>query len=186
MKINQLIFPVIFLMITGTASAQAQKKDADVQQTKIERFTSRMGTFSKFVDSKLPNLKCDYISPETRVRKLIVGAESVYFYQIEKSGQDGGSTASIEYSDLLEVIKALKALQTDVDKDIAAVPDYLENKFTTVDGFQIGYYVNKGKAKWYIKLEKFGSESTLFVDDLGVLNSAFDEAKAKIEELKKI
>ena len=113
------------------------------------------------------------------------GTESLYFYQIEKKGQYSNTTASIEYSDLLEVIKALKTLKQEVEKDMAANPDYLENKFITVDGFQIGYYVEKGKSNWYIKLEKYGSDSTLFIKDGVTVESAFDEAKAKIEELKK-
>jgi len=151
----------------------------------MDRFTSRTGAFSKFVDSRLPNLKCNYASPETRVRKIIAGTESVYFFQIVSKGQYSNTTASIEYSDLLEIIRALKELQGEVDKDVAAAPDYLENKFVTTDGFQIGYYVDKGKAKWYMKLEKIGSDNTLFVDEVSKLEQAFNEARAKIEELRK-
>lgn len=41
----------------------------------------------------------------------------------------------------------MTTLKAEVEKDIAANPDYLENKFVTVDGFQVGYYVSKeGKA----------------------------------------
>ena len=82
-------------------------------------------------------------------------------------------------------MKALKALQPEVEKDLASKPDYLENKFITVDGFQIGYYVSDGKVSWYLKLEKFGSDNTLFIDRGDVIESAFSEAKNKIDELKK-
>ena len=61
----------------------------------------------------------------------------------------------------------------------------MENKLVTVDGFQVGYYVSKGKASWYIKLEKFGSHITLFIDNGDTIETAFTDAKSKIDELKK-
>lgn len=70
-----------------------------------------------------------------------------------------------------------------MNSDIQSNPDYLENKFITEDGFQIGYYVSKGKASWYIKLERYGS-STVFVKNAEALISAFKNAQSKIEELK--
>ncbi len=186
MKIKVLIFQALFFVSICTVNAQAVKKDAEAPQTKMDRFTSKTGAFSKFTDSKLPNLKCSYGTPETRIRKVTTDTESVYFYQIEKNAQYSNSTASIAYEDLLEVIKAVKVLQTEVDKDAASNPNYLENKFVTVDGFQIGYYISKEKPKWYIKLEKFGTDNTLFVDEATTLTKTFDDAKTKIEELKKI
>lgn len=69
--------------------------------------------------------------------------------------------------------------------DISANPDYMENKFVTVDGFQIGYYVTSGKANWYLKLEKYGSDNTLFVDGGENIETALTDAKNKIDELKK-
>ena len=180
-----IIFSLLFCSISGV-TAQTIKKETEVLQTKMDRFTSKTGAFSKFIDNKLPSFKTSYSSAETRIRKLIVGPEAVYFYQIEKSGQYSNTTASIEYADLLEVTKALHVLQTDVDKDIATNPDYLENKFTTVDGFQVGYFISKGAATWYIKLEKYGSDNTVFLNDFSVLDASFNGAKAKIEELKKL
>lgn len=61
----------------------------------------------------------------------------------------------------------------------------MENKFITEDGFQVGYYVSKGKAYSYIKLERYGSDATLFIDDGDVIETAFTDAKNKIEELMK-
>jgi hypothetical protein len=182
---KQLILSVLLAIIVVYCFGQDVKKTVPAIETKMDRFTSKTGTFSKFIDSKLPVLKISYGSAETRIRKLISGTEAIYFYQIEKSGQYNSTTASIEYTDLLEVIKALNALKTEADKDIALNPDYLENKFITVDGFQVGYFIDKGKSTWYVKLEKYGSENTLFIKDEMTLEAAFNDAKAKIEELKK-
>ncbi|NDW17954.1 hypothetical protein D0T53_03355 [Dysgonomonas sp. 216] len=179
---------IIFLLTLGctfTLFAQDAKKEAETIKTKMDAFSSKTGTITKFIDTKLPNLKTSYSSPETRIRKISNTNISAYFYQIEKEGKYSNNTASIEYSDLLEVIKALSVLKVDESKDIALNPDYLENKFVTVDGFQIGYFVSKGKSTWYIKLEKYGSDNTVFINDVNIVEAAFTEAKNKIEELKK-
>ena len=59
--------------------------------------------------------------------------------------------------------------------------DYLENKFRTEDGFDIGYYVIEGKARCFFTLEGHG---TVFVKDTEELVTAFKNAQTKIEELK--
>ena len=172
------------LVASVTLFGQDEKKEAEKTTTKMDLFSSKTGAITKFIDTKLPNLRTSYVAAETRIRKINNGVNSAFFYQIEKQGKYSTSTASIEYADLLEVLKALKVLKSEVDKDIASNPDYLENKFVTVDGFQVGYYVSGGKASWYIKLEKYGSDNTLFIDNGETIESAFTEAKNKIDELK--
>jgi hypothetical protein len=186
---NMFKNPILILstfMLTATAFSQDVKKDAQKTETKMDAFASKTGIIVKFIDTNLPNLKLAFGSvAETRVRKIISGSDVKYFYQIENQGKYSSNIASIEYIDLLEVIKAVKTLKTDVDKDISLNPDYLENKFTTVDGFQVGYYISKGKANWYLRLEKYGSDNTVFIKDGNDIETAFTDAKNKIEELKK-
>lgn len=178
---------IIITILLGNTALVAQdiKKEVETIKTKMDMFSSKTGTITKFVDSKLPNLKTSYGSVETKIRKISSGTNPVYFYQISKQGKYATSIASVEYNDLLEILKALKALQLEVEKDISSNPEYLENKFVTVDGFQVGYYVAGGKATWYIKLEKYGSENTLFIDNGTSIETAFTEAKNKIDILKK-
>lgn len=178
-------FALLLLLSTTVVFAQEVKKENETVKTKMDAFSSRTGTTLKFTDSFLPDLKASYGNAETRIRKIKSGTTSTFFYQIEKAGKYSRNVASIEYSDLLELIKALNSLKADVDGDIEKKPDYLENKFVTVDGFQIGYYASKGKAQWYVKLEKYGSDNTLFIDNIEMIQTAFNEAKSKIEELKK-
>ena len=176
---------ILALLLTTYSFSQDIKKESEKAKTKMETFASKSGVITKFTDSKLSNLKSSYTVAETRVRKINSGDNVSYFYQIEKPGKYGSSTTSIEYSDLLEVIKAFNSLKSEVDNDVSTNPDYLENKFITEDGFQLGYFVNKGKATWYIKLERYGSDKTLFIKDLEKIESNIIEAKNKIEELKK-
>ena len=178
-----IIFTLVFLSFALFAQ---QGKDApNVQKTKMAAFVSETGVIRKFVDVNLPALKGSYLQlAETRIRKVSVGTEAKYFYQIEKKNQYNNSVASIEYEDLLETIKALKSLITEVDGDIKSNPDYMENKFVTVDGFEVGYYVSKAKVMWFIKLEQYGSDNTFFVSNVAVLEAGFNEAKSKIEALR--
>lgn len=175
-----------FALATLTTSGFCQdvKKETEALKTKMDMFSSKTGVITKFVDTKLPDLKTSFGAAETRIRKIGSGIAVAFFYQIQKRGEYSNSTASIEYSDLIEVLKALIALKTEVEKDIALNPDYLENKFITADGFEVGYYISKGKAAWYIKLERYGSDNTLFIDSGDKIETAFIEAKNKIDELK--
>ncbi|MDT0641644.1 hypothetical protein RM553_02255 [Zunongwangia sp. F363] len=175
---------ILALLITTYSFSQDAQTESEDVKTKMEAFASKTGVITKFTDSNLSNLKSSYTVAETRIRKINSGDNASYFYQIEKPDKYGSSTASIEYSDLLEVIKAFNSLKSEVENDVSAGPDYLENKFITEDGFQLGYFISKGKATWYIKLEKYGSDKTLFINDLERIESNFIEAKNKIEELK--
>ena len=175
---------------TGSQTENDQTKTAKSDslgstKTKMEVFASKTGEILKFTDYNFPQIKTAYSTAETRVRKVNSGSETAYFYQIERKGTYSDKTASIEYTDLLEVIKAIGILKGDVVNDSASKPDYLENKFVTVDGFQVGYFISEGKATWYLKLEKYGSDNNLFIDDVATIEKAFIDAKMKIEELKK-
>ena len=171
------------LMVTSYTCSYGQ--DAKSEETKIDAFASKTGTIIKFIDYELPNIKLTMGAfAETKVRILISGSDTLYFYQIEKATQYSTKKASIEYSDLLEVIKALILLKEASLTDLAMKSDYLENKFVTEDGAQIGYYVSDGAIKWYIKLEKYGSDTTIFINDFALIEAAFNGAKTKIEELK--
>jgi hypothetical protein len=183
MKNYLLLFLSIFVF--SSSFAQEAKKEIEKEKTKMDAFTSKTGTILKFTDYKLSGLKQSIGRlTETRIRKINSGTSTMYFFQIEKSGQYSNSTASIEYSDLLEIIKAISSLKSEVEKDLTSNPDYLENKFTTADGFQVGYYVSKGKISWYIKLEKYGSDNTLFIENAELIEKSFEESKNKINELK--
>ncbi|NNT71674.1 hypothetical protein HKT18_05530 [Flavobacterium sp. IMCC34852] len=183
---KKIITILLIALLTSISSyAQDVKKEIEKEKTKMDVFASKTGTIIKFTDYNLNRIKTSYASSEARIRKISSGTSSTYFFQIVKSGQYSNSTASIEYSDLLEVIKALSSLKNEVEKDITANPDYLENKFTTVDGFKVGYLISKGKVTWYIQLEKYGSDNTLFIDKVETIEASFEEAKNKMEELKK-
>ncbi len=175
----------IAMVIVVLANAQDIKKVSQDVKTKMEAFVSKTGIIIKYIDVQMPALKLSFGDiAATRIRKIINGSESMYFYQISKEGKYSSNTASIEHRDLVETIKAIKVLKSQQEQDVSSNPDYLENKFTTSDGFQVGYYVSKGRATWFVKLERYGSDNTLFLKESDDIETTFTEAKKKIEELK--
>ncbi len=174
---------ILALMMPMVLFAQS---DVEKKLTKFEQFTSKTGRISKFVDVNMPSIPKSFIgSLETSIRTLMGEESNSYFYRIEESetSRSISHIAMIEYSDLVEINKALTKLASEVEADCVAKPDYLENRFITEDGFQIGYYVSKGKATWYLKLERY-SNSTVFIKNAEALTSNFPAAQKKIEELK--
>lgn len=179
-------FILFMLLCMFSFTSFAQNNDAAKKLTKFEEFTSKTGRITKFVDVNMPGIsKSFYGSLETGIRTIMGADRNAYFYRIEEpeTSRSVSHIAMIEYSDLVEINKALSKLVNEVDADCAANPDYLENKFVTDDGFQVGYYVSKGKATWYLKLERYSS-STVFVKSKEDLTSNFTAAQKKIEELK--
>lgn len=178
---KKILLTATMILFAFIMNVNAQ--DVKQEQTKMEAFASKTGAITKFTDSNLPNIPLSYGAATARIRTIKRGTEALFFCQIEKKGEYGSKVASIEYSDLLEIIKAFNSLKKSVDGDVALNPDYMENKFVTSDGFQLGYYVSKGKANWYMTLEKYGKDNTIFLSDAAILY-ALENAKNKIEELK--
>lgn len=180
---KKLLFLSTILVVCITLYGQDTKTETAKPTTKMDVFNSKTGIIIKYTDTELPNMATLYATSETRIRKISNGDKVAYFYQIMKEGKYSKSTASIEYVDLVEVLKALKTLKAEVNNDVASNPDYLENKFVTVDGFQVGYYVSGGKATWYLKLERYGSDNSLYIENVEVIESAFTKAKDMIDAL---
>lgn len=185
-KVCQMKKLLIMLAMMLPLASFSQSESSENKLTKFEQFTSKTGRISKFVDVKMPNLPLIFSgSVQASVRTVMGDGENHYFYRIEEgeTNRSIAHIAMIEYSDLVEINKALNKLVSEVEADCAANPDYLENRFITEDGFQIGYYVSNSKANWYLKLERYKS-STVFVKNVEALITNFPAAQQKIEELK--
>ena len=64
---------IILALLLGFLSlfAQDAKKEAEIVKTKMDMFSSKTGTITKFIDTKLPILKTTYAGAETKIRKII-------------------------------------------------------------------------------------------------------------------
>jgi hypothetical protein len=183
---KQILVVAITLIASIPLFAQQTNPQPPKPETKFEQFSSKSGTIVRFTDYPTENFKRSFQKGETKIRKVTYGAnESRYFLKITNEGQYSTSTAMIEYSDLLEILKAITVLKQSESTDVTN-PNYTENKFRTSDGFEIGYYTSNGKTAWYLQLEKFGRDNTIFPSGTSNdIEQIFITAKNKIEELKK-
>lgn len=172
------------MLLTHHSKNQAPVSELK-QVTKFEEFSSKNGILTKFIDYKLPNVPTVYGGAESRVRKVYSGNDVKLFCQIAKDGQYGTRTASIDQEELEDMIKALDALIESVDKDISSNPDYLENKYVSDDGGQLGYLINKGKPAWYMQLEKYGRDNTIFLKNPDAIKQSLADAKMKMSSISK-
>ena len=179
---------LIFILVLFIPSVLLAQSNTERKLTKFESVSSKAGSIMKFIDVKMPNIpKCYGGSLESCVRIIMDGSSNNYFFRIEEheTSISNAHIVMIEYSDLLEINKALKKIVADVDADVVANPDYLENKFITVDGFELGYYIFQSKVSWYMKLERF-SESIVLIKNKDTLVETFVNAQTKIEGLKAV
>jgi hypothetical protein len=176
--VRKYLLLLILILLPGLAFGQ--QKDA----TKMDKFISKTGRIIKFIDHNLPDIPTRYSPIESKVRIIEAGGDKKLFYQISKEGKYGDKVASIAEEDLSDLIKALQNLKQSVQADAQSKSDYLENKFVTEDGFQVGYYVSKGKIVWYITLERIGSDNTVFFNDVNAIENSFKKAQEKMRTLK--
>lgn len=173
----------LMLMLPMVTFAQVQEKKP---QTTFEKFTSSLGIMMKFVDYGLPNVKSDYFEANAIVRKVIKNNESQCFLRISFTDYDNRAhCAFIAYNDVVELKKALDELKKQVVNEVTGEAYYLENKFTTRDNLEIGYYISKDKSgekapSWVIKID---NESLFFKDALA-LSTLFDNAIQKMNAVK--
>lgn len=174
------IFLLLFSICITSLAISQDVKDAD---DKMTEFASKTGVIIKFEDYKLPDIKLSYGVAETKIRKLTSGGEVKKFYQISYEGKYGTKTASIAYEDLVEVQKAMVSLKDQAKLDINTSSDYVENKFVTDDGFKIGYYVSDLKLNWYMVLEKYGSNNTIFMRSSDSIDDAISGALKRMDSI---
>jgi len=194
---RKIILLLSMLMLSGYFRAQ-DFQIPKYRQSKYDMISSKTGVATKYMYVKLPLLRAKdiiVVTARPHIIKITQGNEIAYYYRLEAAH----IATYVEYSDLLEAVKALNALKEAVAKDLANKPDYLENEFVTSDGFAIGYYIAKEKVTWYISFNKFyktsffkegmeGSnaydKSLEFKDGATEIESSFQQAISKIEELK--
>ena len=113
--------------ITSSILASSYSKDNITLYYSLD-YSDNQDSIIKYIDYSLPNINGMYGISETKVRKIIAGESVGYFFQISKEGKYDTKNASIEYSDLLEVIKAIERLKQESEQDVISDGNYLENK----------------------------------------------------------
>jgi len=149
--------------------------------TKMDRFVSNTGSIVKLENFYLTEQEGYSEIAKVQVRKASIGGDVAFFLQIIKEDKYGNKNASIAEEDLVEVIKAYDELVIQ-SKNEETSADYFENKFTTDDGFQIGYGGSED-ILWFITLEKYGKSTIIFAGPVAI-GLTLKEGLKKIKSLK--
>lgn len=187
-KIHYLLVALFFVSATAYSQiipnqqAQEQAPEPKRVETKFDKFTSTYGDFIRFAIYELPNLKLNggwinsttirqYINPNT--------GEKTCFLRLES----GSEIEAIAYDDLVKILEAIPKLKSQCELDIAngQIAEYLEMKFHTEDGFEIGYILKDSKPIWYITV---AYQIRTFKNNFD-FEQAFIEAKNRMESLQK-
>ena len=155
------------------------QENNEKQLTKYEALISKTGRILKYEDINLTSIPTMGFSIQTYIR-IVRGFPNTYFLGLTSSA----GSAMIEYSDLMEINKALVKLHSEQETDKEKKTDYLMNEFVTYDGFNIGYYIKKKSPHWFMKFDRL-INNTINVEKSEPMIDVFKQAQAKIEELLK-
>lgn len=172
----------VLAMATMTFAQQAAKKEQDKEISNAEKFSERSGTLiqKEFVD--IGDIKKCKIQI-SKYTDLISGQKSsaVRFELEYQSSYSSDTKVAILDADEIEgLMKSIKIIQDKVFPTNAT--NYTEVNFRSRSGFQAGCFSKKDSWSTFMKLEKFDSNSYVFMDkeDLTKLYSLLEQAKAKL------
>ena len=195
---------IVFLVLLMPMIVIAQNNEiaSSSKQTTFEKFSSTIGTIVKFKDYKLTSvsskigsgLAATHYTVRAEVRQLIIDNNKTLFLHLTYQGyQEPKRSAFIAMEDVVEIEKALTELIKQCESDSTGDAYYLENKFSTKDNFDIGYYIEttvdkKGEEsnelRWYVTLDDRYNHSTAFFLEPDGLRDLFKTAIQKMNELK--
>ena len=172
-----------YLIITILFSTSFLFAQDEKSISKFERFISETGSLTRVEHFNLPDIVA--YSEKLKNKVIVIHSldEKAYFYQISKSGKYKDKKATITKDDLSEIIRALLSLIKE-SENIKTESDYMESKFTTEDGFRVGFAISNGGITWFITLEKYGSDSSVLFKNYNQLSLSLHTAKKKIDELR--
>ena len=173
----------LFIGLLMTTFAFSQEK-VEKQTTQAEQFSATAGTLieKQFVDiGKVKGVTVQVM----KFKDLNNGTSKSalrFEYEYKSSYTSDTKIATLDLDEIDGLIKSIKNLTTTVFSSTRDV--YTEVTFTSRTGFKAGAYYDVDEAKWvtFVKLEKFDSNSQVFLttEDFASLLTLVEQAKAKM------
>lgn len=178
---KKLTSVIIGLLLSGFAFSQAK---VEKQTTQAEQFSATAGTLieKQFVDiGKVKGVSVQVM----KIKDLNSGTSKTglrFEYDYKSSYTSDTKVATLDLDEIDGLIKSMTNLKTTVFSSTRDV--YTEVTFRSRTGFEAGAYYDVDKTKWvaYVKLEKFDSNSEVFLntDDFTSMLSFVEQAKTKM------
>lgn len=174
------VFVIFSIVVIAQQPAAKQLKEQEVSNA--EKFSDRAGTLiqKEFID--IGELK----KCEVQVAKftdMINGQKSSavrFEYEYRSSYTSDTKLALLDEDEIDGLIKSLKIIQEKIIPSVAS--NYTEVNFRSRSGFQAGCFSKKDSWSAFIKLERFDSNSYVFMEkeDLTKLLDLLLKAKEKL------
>lgn len=179
MKKNTILFLGLLFISISFSQDKIEK-----QTTQAEQFSTTAGTLmeKQFIDiGKVKGVSVQVM----KLKDLNNGTSKSglrFEYLYKSSYSSDTKIATLDIDEIDGLIKSINNLKTTVFPSTRDV--YTEVTFTSRTGFKAGAYYDVDKAKWvtFIKLEKFDSNSQVFLttEDFSILHTLVEEAKQKM------
>jgi len=181
MKRVTLAIALAFIVLTSF-SQQPAKKEQDKEVSNAQKFSERAGTLIKTEFIDIGELKKCKI--QVSVYTDVIGNQksSAVRFELEYRSTYSSDTklALLDADEIDGLMKSIKIIQDQIFPTTAT--NYTEVNFKSRSGFQAGCFSKKDSWNAFIKLERFDSNSYVFMDkeDLGKLYTILEQAKTKL------
>jgi hypothetical protein len=170
------------LLVSGFATFAQQPKIKDQETSNAEKFSERSGLliqkeFINIGDIKKCELKVIHYTDLVSNQKT---SALKFEYEYKSSYSSDTKAAVLDADEIDGLIKSIKMIQ---EKTFPSTPaNYMEVSFRSRSGFEAGCYSRKDSWAAYVKLEKFDSNSFVFIDkeDFIKLLMLLEQAKGKL------
>jgi len=171
------------LLVFATICFGQNQQTKEQELSNAEKFSSKAGALIKkeFIDIgkiKDAEIKVVYYTDLINNQK-----QSAVKFEYEHTGKYSSDTkiAVLDADEIDGLIKSIKIIQEKIFPSTAT--NYTEVSFKSRGGFEAGCFWSKGSWSTYIKLEKFDSDSYVFLnkDDFPKLLELLEQAKLKIQ-----
>ncbi len=179
---KKLLITMILTVFFFTVVAQQAAKTKEHEISNAEKFSDRSGSLiqKEFIDiGSLDQCKIQV----AKFTDLMNGQKSSavrFEYEYKSSYSSGTKLALLDADEIDGLIKSIKIIQEKVLPISAS--NYTEVNFSSRSGFSAGCFSKKDTWTTFMKLEKYDSNSYIFMekDDLEKLLTILEQAKAKL------
>ena len=175
---------VIAALCIATLSARAQQPKLKEQETSnAEKFSERSGLLiqKEFIEVGVLK-KCELkVIHYTDLMSTQQTSGLKFEYEYKSSYTSDTKAAVLDADEIEGLIKSIKLIQEKIYP--STPPNYTEVSFRSRSGFEAGCFSGKGSWSAYMKLEKFDSNSFVFMDkeDLIKLLTLLEQAKTLLK-----
>lgn len=151
-------------------------------ESNAEKFSNRSGVLIQKTFEDVGTIKKCEIQV-ARFQDLISNQKTNgirFEYEYKSSYSSDTKLALLDADEIEGLIKSIKIIQEKILPNSST--NYTEVSFRSRSGFEAGCFTNKGSWSTYIKLEKYDSNSYIFMDkdDLGQLLLLLQQAQSKL------